>query len=170
MDLKEKASYIIGLLEGLNLDFGKEKNKLIDLTLSLIKDMASKIEELESICLDNAALIDELDQDLASVESDFVKSNSGCKTSCKNKIYGQYTLKNMRSKDSNEMQDMESFQDGEHFGNEDEYEKEDPYEVSCPNCSRVFEIDEEVFKKDDLYCPECGEKIEFDFKDEQEGD
>ena len=57
---------------------------------------------------------------------------------------------------------------GKGFVDEEDFEKEEPYEVSCSNCKRVFEIDEDVFKNDDIVCPECGEKISFEFKENEE--
>lgn len=161
MELKEKASYIIGLLEGSKLDFGKEKNKIIDLVLSLIKDMANKIEKLESVCFENTALIDELDKDLTEVEETLAKREYEC--------YGECGKKNsVKSNRTIDYYDTEEADSEEGFEDEEDFEKEEPYEVSCSNCKRVFEIGEEVFKNNDIICPECGDKIIFEFKENEE--
>ena len=114
MELKEKASYIIGLLEGSNLDFGKEKNKIIDLTLSLIKDMASKIEELESVCFENSALIDEIDRDLTEVENTIAKEEYKCHGECHKKNYGK-SNKDLGFYSDEEVNSIEDFENEEGF-------------------------------------------------------
>lgn len=138
MDLKERASYIMGLLEGSKLDFSKEENKILKSLADLMQKTTEKIYELEQQNEENSILIDELDEDLANVEQDLYSGEDfGCcaKEGC----------------------------DCSHEEMHHEGEKEENYEISCPECGRTVELNDDIFEKEDMVCPECGKKIEFDF-------
>ena len=47
MDLKEKASYITGLLEGLKLDSKEDQNRVLKSVVSLLQEITEKLCELE---------------------------------------------------------------------------------------------------------------------------
>lgn len=59
------------------------------------------------------------------------------------------------------------------FGDEDDYDDEDDdededdqyYEVECPTCREVIYLDQELADKDEIKCPNCGEKLELDFSE-----
>ncbi len=142
MDLKEKASYIMGLLEGSKLDFSKEENKVLKALAELMQQTTEKIFELEQQNEENSILIDELDEDLANVEQDLYNGeNFGC---CGEDGCGCSHI------------------DG--IENETEEEVKEGYEISCPECGRIIELNEEIFKNEDIVCPDCGKKIDFDIK------
>ena len=48
---------------------------------------------------------------------------------------------------------------------------EDPvfYEVTCTKCGAEISLDEEILNYDSFKCPKCGEKLEFEF-DEDDGE
>ena len=67
------------------------------------------------------------------------------------------------------------------FDDEDEDEEDDDcdcdcdccdcydcYEVTCPACGAIVEADEEILLSDDFSCPNCGEKFEIDFDEDDE--
>lgn len=144
MDLKEKASYIKGLLEGTGLDFSKEENKILKSVVDLLLEMSEKIYEIERKNDDNSALIDELDEDLANVEKDLYNGeNVGCDSHHKG-------FCSCNKKNDEQI--------------EKEMEEKEFYEISCQNCGRVIEIDDEIIEKEDIICPECGKIVNFDFK------
>ncbi len=152
MDLKEKASYVKGLLEGLNLDYKNENNKILKIMVDLFQEMVEKLQEIEDVSYENSALIDELDEDLANVEKDFYNKKDRNNSNCKHK-----GVKNKCSCSVSE--------EGEKVQSDDLNEDVE-YEISCPNCNRVVELTDEIFNsEEEIICPECGEKINFDFKD-----
>ena len=160
MDLKEKAAYLNGLLEGSSLDFKDEKNKLIKSAFSLIQEIAEKVTELDISCCENSELIDEIDQDLAEIEKSFYKNiDYGKKNSLKECGCGK---KNKQKENFLEIVDESDFKNEEYF------EKQPKYEISCSNCRRVLELEDEIFDDEEIFCPECGEKINFNFKDEKD--
>ena len=40
---------------------------------------------------------------------------------------------------------------------------DDLYEVTCPSCGDQIYLDEDMLLEGDTVCPNCGEKLEFDF-------
>lgn len=157
MDLKEKASYVKGLLEGLNLDYKNENNKILKIMVDLFQEMVEKLQEIEDVSYENSALIDELDEDLANVEKDFYNKKDRNNVNCKHK-----GVKNKCNCSASQEEENENFQNKIQSDDNEDVE----YEISCPNCSRVVELTDEIFNsEEEIICPECGEKINFDFKD-----
>ena len=68
MKLSEKAAYLKGLAEGLNIGTETPNDKLITKLLDLVADMAGTIELLEDRCDELTDYADELDADLGDVE------------------------------------------------------------------------------------------------------
>jgi len=48
---------------------------------------------------------------------------------------------------------------------DDEDEDEEFYEVTCPGCGDIVCLDEDMLLEGEIDCPNCGEKLEFDFED-----
>ena len=68
MNITEKASYLCGLMEGMNLDTTTNEGKMIDKLVDLISDMADEIAELEEKIATLNDYVEELDEDLGDVE------------------------------------------------------------------------------------------------------
>ena len=68
MTLGEKAAYIQGLADGVELDETTKEGKLIAALLDLVGDMADAIEQLDEDLDTLNDYVEELDEDLGSVE------------------------------------------------------------------------------------------------------
>ena len=71
MNVSEKAAYIKGLMEGMEIDTSKGEGKLLAVMADLLEDLALSVQDLED---ENATLreyIEEIDEDLGAVEEDF---------------------------------------------------------------------------------------------------
>ncbi len=68
MKLTEKAAYIKGLAEGLELDPKDKLTKVVKALIDLTQEMSEMIAELEQCYDDVCDQIDALDEDLAGVE------------------------------------------------------------------------------------------------------
>ena len=68
MKLSEKAAYLKGLAEGMNIAEATPNDKLITKLLDLVAEMAGTIELLEDRCDELTDYADELDADLGDVE------------------------------------------------------------------------------------------------------
>ncbi|MGN1457629.1 MAG: CD1247 N-terminal domain-containing protein [Acutalibacteraceae bacterium] len=68
MELTEKAAYIKGLVDGLNLDANDKQTKVIKALVELVNEMAEEISNLEQCYDDVCDQIDAIDEDLSGVE------------------------------------------------------------------------------------------------------
>lgn len=81
MNLTERISFIRGLAEGLALDDSKPEVKVINAIIELLDDMAFSVTDMEELYDELSAQVDEIDQDLADVESD-VYDDCDCDCDC----------------------------------------------------------------------------------------
>ena len=68
MTLSEKAAYIQGLADGLDLDETTKEGKLIAALIDLVGEMTDAINELEEDVDTLGDYIEEIDEDLGAVE------------------------------------------------------------------------------------------------------
>ena len=68
MTVTEKAAYLKGLAEGLNLDPDKSETKLINAMIDVIDEMALSIADLEDSLDMVVEQLDAVDEDLSEVE------------------------------------------------------------------------------------------------------
>lgn len=143
MTLSEKSAYIKGLMEGMQLDTGKNETKLLAAVVDLLDDMALAVGDLE----DNAqAVSDELDMIEESLDA--IEECLGDEDCCDDEDFQEY--------DEDEDYD---------FGDDDVL-----YEVKCPTCGEVITIDEATLEEGSMICPQCGEDLEFDVVEEDGGE
>ena len=131
MTLTEKASYLKGMADGMELDQKSKEGKLIKALIDLVSDMA---EELADMAEDMDTLndyVEELDEDLGDVEEVLCED------------------------------DDEDYCDGDCEGCDgcDGYDMDETYEVECPKCHETICFDESI-DPEELVCPACGEKFE----------
>ena len=82
MKLTEKAAYLKGLAEGLNITEENPKDKLLVKLLDLVSEMAGTIELLEDRCDELTDYADELDADLGDVEEYLFSDEDDCDCDC----------------------------------------------------------------------------------------
>lgn len=76
MNLSEKAAYIKGLAEGLDLEADKKETRVIKEMLELLGEMASDVEDIGADLTDLYDAVEEIDQDLGEVEEELF--GEGC--------------------------------------------------------------------------------------------
>lgn len=69
-DLRSRVAYLHGLAEGLDLDTGSPHGRVLAGVLDVLGDLAEEIEELTVMQGDLAEYVDEMDDDLSSVEDE----------------------------------------------------------------------------------------------------
>ena len=145
MTLSEKASYIKGLCDGMELDTTTKEGKLLAALIDLVDDMAKTVEDHEEAIDEIDGAIDELieyaeelDDDLAAVE-EFLDDECECDGDCENC-------------DACDDCDMDCDCD-EGFDEDEEY-----YEVVCPSCGETVCFDTSI-DTENLVCPACREKF-----------
>lgn len=70
MTLSEKAAYIKGLTEGLDLEADKKETRVINEMLELLTEMASDVEDIGSDLTELYDAVEEIDEDLGYVEEE----------------------------------------------------------------------------------------------------
>ena len=141
MTLTEKAAYLKGLKDGLNLDNEKAEGKLLDAIIDMLNDVALEIADIE----ENASLVnDELD--MIEDELDAIEEY----------LDDEY--------DEDDEDEEDEDEDDYDFGDDA------VYEITCPTCGEVIEVDEETLVAGMMNCPKCNEELEFDFDEIEEDD
>ena len=146
MTINEKAAYLKGLMEGLQLDTEKAEGKMIAAIVELLGDVTKKLTNVEDTTIAISDELDEIEEDLDAIE-DFIMDED------------DYEDEDFED----EWDEDEDYEEGFDFGDEDST----IYEVECA-CGEIINFDEEVLEKGSMTCPNCGETLEFSFDDEDE--
>lgn len=131
MNIKEKASYVKGLIDGLELDAEAKETRALAAILDLLEDIAGSIANLEDSVDDVYDQLDDFNEDLAELEDEVF---CDCSEDGKGEFYDikcpacdkvMCVNKNCIGKDG----------------------------VCCPNCDESFQIDN--CKDDDCCLCDC---------------
>ena len=150
MTINEKAAYLKGLMEGLQLDTEKAEGKMIAAIVDLLGDVTKKLTNVEDTTIAISDELDEIEEDLDAIE-DFIMDEDD----------EDYDEDDYDDDDFDD--DEEDYEEGFDFGDEDTT----IYEVKCI-CGNVIAFDEETLEAGSIVCDECGETLEFSFEDEDE--
>ena len=149
MTICEKAAYLKGLMDGLNLDTEKAEGKVIAAMVDLLGDLSKKLTNVEDTTIAISDELDEIEEDLDAIE-DFI-------------------MEFEEDEDEDEDDDYEDDFDDEEY--EEGFDFGDPdstiYEVECA-CGEVINFDEETLEKGSMTCPNCGELLEFSVEDDED--
>ena len=146
MTISEKAAYLKGLMEGLNLNTETAEGKMIAAMVDLLGDMAKKVTDIEDTTIAISDELDEIEEDLDAIE-DFI----------------------MDDEDDYDDDDFDYDDDDDYDDEGFDYGDEDTtiYEVECA-CGNIIAFDEDTLEEGSMICPNCGETLEFTFEDEDE--
>jgi len=146
MTISEKAAYLKGLMEGLNLNTETAEGKMIAAMVDLLGDMAKKVTDIEDTTIAISDELDEIEEDLDAIE-DFI----------------------MDDEDDYDDDDYDYDDDDDYDDEGFDYGDEDTtiYEVECA-CGNIIAFDEDTLEEGSMICPNCGETLEFTFEDEDE--
>ena len=141
MNLTEKAAYLKGLKDGLNLNTETAEGKLIAALIDLVDEMAASVTDIEDMSYAVSEELDAIEDELDAIEEVL----------------------------DDEFE--EDYEDDEDEADDDEdYEFDDDviYEVKCPTCGEVINLDEEMLDAGKIECPNCGEELEFDVSETED--
>ena len=147
MTINEKAAYLKGLMEGLQLDTEKAEGKMIAAMVDLLGDLSKKLTNVEDTTIAISDELDEIEEDLDAIE-DFIMDEED---------------DDDYEDDDEDFDDDDYDEEGFDFGDEDTT----IYEVKCI-CGNVIAFDEETLEAGSIICDKCGETLEFSFDDEDE--
>ncbi|MGI5958267.1 MAG: CD1247 N-terminal domain-containing protein [Massiliimalia sp.] len=147
MGITERAAYLKGLVEGLDIDKSTKEGKLLNALVDVIDDMASAIADLEDVYDELDEAVDAIDEDLGELEDDFYGAEDDDECDC-------------------DCDDCCDDDECDCCGEDDE----DLYEVTCPNCNDTIYLDEGMLEEGSIDCPNCGQLLEFEYDDDEETD
>ena len=163
MSMMEKAMYLKGLCDGVELDKTTKEGKLIAALLDMVTEMAEEIDDLQEQIDELEDYCDELDSDLGDVEEVLLDLDDDCfdcddddddEDDDDDDIDVDYECDgNCAGCDF----DCGFDEDDEFFDDEDE--DDEFFEVVCPACGDVINFDSSI-DPENLRCPNCGEKFE----------
>ena len=155
MTISEKAAYLKGYMDGLELDTEKPEGKMIERIVDLLCDVTKRLADVEETTIAISDELDEIEDDLDAIE-DFILDEDD------------------EDYDDFEDEDDDDFEDEEDEDYEDEGfdfgdEETTIYEVKCV-CGEIIDFDEDTLEAGSIVCPNCGETLEFSFEDEEDED
>ena len=154
MTISEKAAYLKGLMDGLNLDTDSNEGKMISAIVDLLGDVTRRLSDVEETTIAISDELDEIEEDLDAIED--------------------YIL----DEDEDDDWDDEDWDDDDEYYDFEDVDEDaeegfdfgDPdstiYEVECA-CGKIIDFDEETLEKGSIICPDCGETLEFSFEDDE---
>ena len=151
MTINEKAAYLKGLMEGLQLDTEKAEGKMIAAIVDLLGDVTKKLTNVEDTTIAISDELDEIEEDLDAIE-DYILD-----------VEEELEEEEFEEDDDYGFDDEEEFDEGFDFGDEDSI----IYEVKCV-CGNVINFDEDTLEEGSIVCDECGELLEFSLDEDEE--
>ena len=137
MTINEKAAYLKGLMDGLNLDTEAAEGKMISAIVDLLGDMTKKVTDIEDTTIAISDELDEIEEDLDVIE-DFI-------------MEFEDEDDDYDDDDDDDWDDDEEYEEGFDFGDEDST----IYEVECA-CGNIIDFDEETLEAGSIICSNCG--------------
>ena len=148
MTISEKAAYLKGLMDGLNLNTETNEGKMISAIVDLLGDVTRRLTDVEETTIAISDELDEIEEDLDAIE-DYILDEE--------EDYDDEDF------DDEDWEDEEDLDEGFDFGDPDTT----IYEVECA-CGEIINFDEETLEEGSIVCPNCGETLEFSLEDDEE--
>ena len=157
MTISEKAAYLKGLMDGLQLDTEKAEGKMISAIVELLGDVSKKITDIEDTTIAISDELDEIEEDLDAIEDYILEDEDEDYED----DFDDYDEDDFEDYDDDE--DEEYDEEGFDFGDEETT----IYEVKCV-CGNVINFDEETLEKGSIICDNCGETLEFSVDEDED--
>ena len=161
MTISEKAAYLKGLMDGLNLNTETNEGKMIAAIVDLLGDVTRRLADVEETTIAISDELDEIEEDLDAIEDYILDEDE------------DYDDEDWDDEDWDNEEDEDDYYD---FDDEDEDAEEgfdfgDPettiYEVECA-CGSIIDFDEQTLEEGSIICPNCGETLEFSVDEDEE--
>ena len=154
MTISEKAAYLKGLMEGMELDTDKAEGKMIAAIVELLGDVTKRVTDIEETTIAISDELDEIEEDLDAIE-DYIMEQDECECcGC---------CEDDEDDDWDDYDEDEFDDEGFDFGDEETT----IYEVKCA-CGEIIDFDEDTLEEGSIECPNCGELLEFSLEEEED--
>ncbi|MBQ7131715.1 MAG: hypothetical protein IJO29_04000 [Oscillospiraceae bacterium] len=179
MKLSEKASYLQGLMDGLDIDNTTKEGKVLKQMADIMRELILSMEEIRDEVSELGELCDNIDEDLGALESDFYEcyddddddfeedeleesisfdTDNDAETAAEFASFADVS----EIVESVEEVDEVSDDEPDEVIAEEETADDELYEVICPTCNDTICITESILLDGSMECPNCGEFLEFD--------
>ena len=156
MTISEKAAYLKGLMEGMELDTEKAEGKMIAAIVELLGDVTKRVTDIEETTIAISDELDEIEEDLDAIE-DYIMEQDECECcGC---------CEDDEDDDWDDYDEDEFDDEGFDFGDEETT----IYEVKCA-CGEIIDFDEDTLEEGSIECPNCGELLEFSLEEEEDAE
>ena len=154
MKITEKAAYLKGLMDGLNLNTETNEGKMISAIVDLLGDVTRRLSDVEETTIAISDELDEIEEDLDAIEDYILDEEDD----------DDYYDDDEDEDDYYDFEDVdEDAEEGFDYGDPDST----IYEVECA-CGEIIAFDEDTLEEGSIICPNCGETLEFSLEDEEE--
>lgn len=150
MTLTEKASYLKGLLEGLNIDEKSENGKVFAAMADLLADITVSVTDLEDQTSIMGEELDLIEEALDEIDEVIDEIDDTLDSICE---------------DEDQDEEYDEDEDEDFDFNDEEF-----YQVVCPTCGEEISVDEGILEQGKIKCPACGEDLEFDISELEDCD
>ena len=147
MELKEKAAYLKGLVEGLGIDETTKEGKVIKAMSELLCEMAQAIDGIDEDVTQAYDQINDLSEELEDLEADLYEDDEEA--------------------DEDEADDAEEEEDEDDNA---DVASEPYYEVACPACGETVYVSEDDLDAGEAICPSCKVAFEVALADDEEAE
>ena len=147
--LTEKAAYLKGLMDGLEIDGSTKEGKVLLALIDVVNEICETVDTIDADVDDIVEFCDTIDQDLSDVED---------------AVFGDDDCDCCDCDDCDCDCDCDDDCDCDCCCDEDDC----VYEVECPTCGDTIELNDLMLEDGSIVCPNCGELLEFDFDEEIE--
>ena len=151
MELKEKAAYLKGLVEGLGIDESTKEGKVIKAMSELLCEMAQTVDSIDEDITQAYDQINDLSEELEDLEADLYEDDDADEE------------ENAESADDTEDEDDENDED-----DNADVASEPYYEVACPACGETVYVSEDDLDAGEAICPSCKVAFEVALADDEE--
>jgi len=145
-NIMQKAAFLKGLAEGMELDASTKENKLILALIELVDEMACTLSSVEDATAEIEDELDEIAEELIEIENRIDECCEEWDDDCDC--------------------DCDCDDDCDCGCHDDDFY----YEVVCPTCNECIALEESVVAQGGITCPSCGEDLEFEFDEDDECD
>lgn len=156
MTISEKAAYLKGLMDGLELDTQKAEGKMIAAIVELLGDVTKRVTDIEETTIAISDELDEIEEDLDAIEDYILDEEDDFDD------YDDFDDDYDDDFDDDEYDD-DYDDEGFDFGDEETT----IYEVKCA-CGNIIDFDEQTLEAGSMKCPKCGELLEFSLEDDED--
>ncbi len=139
--LSERAAYLKGLMDGLEIDDSTKEGKVLLALYDVVSEICETVDTIDADVDDIVEFCDTVDQDLSDVEDAVFGEDDEC--DC-----GECDCDDCDCCDDDDC----------------------TYEVVCPTCGDTIELNDLMLEDGSVECPNCGELLEFDLDEDAEED